>query len=232
MRRLIPLTIVVVCLAGVSSTASAGSPKDPVLRSRPADVALAKTLVLARTDLPAGFRDTGPDRSSSNSSFDCKGVVQPDLHRLVMTADVAGNDFERTDSVSGFTKLNTEITLFRNPVEAEASIGWIVNLPRAKVEACLASVFRAALPKTAKTRELHTTVDHRTIGDLHLEMWELQWQLQQAGRWVPVDVLIAAFRRGRALEMLLALNAGSGLDSALVTDLSRTISSRLVQASI
>jgi hypothetical protein len=232
MRRFVAALVTVFACAGLASLASAASPRDPVLHKRPADVALAKRLLLAKTDLPAGFRDAGPDRSGSNSNVDCKGVVQPDLHRLVMTADVSSHDFERTDPVDGFTQVRTEATLFMNAAEAEASIAWLVKLPKATLERCFATAVRAGLPKTAKTAGFHLTVVHRASGELHRDIWQLQMRFERSGVWFPVELVIGGYRRGRALEMLMVVNAAGELDPALMAELSDTVSARLTRATV
>ena len=226
------LVALAACLAGPASVAAAGSPKDPTLHRVAADVALAKTLLIAKRDLPAGFRDTGPDTSGNGSDDDCKGVVEPDLHRLVMQADLTSHDFDLTDSATGFTQVSTEATLFRSAREATASMAWFTSLPKSKLHACFEAAFRAGLPKSAKTQGFRLDVTRRTISDLHLGIWEMGLRLQKNGTWVPVDFVIASYRRGRALEMLLAVNAGGGLDPTLMRTISETITSRLFHANV
>lgn len=231
MRRFVPPILVVLTLSGLASVASARSPKDPVLRSRPADVSLARSLLLAKADFPPGFRDAGPDRSGSGN-FDCNEVAQPDLHRLVMTADVSSHDFQRTDPVTGFTQVSTEATLFVNATEAQAGIAWLANLPRAKLSDCFAAAFRAGLPKTAKMAGFHLTALQRAIGPLHIYVWELQLRVQRNGAWIPVDFVIGDYRRGRGIATLVALQVGGALDPSLTTQLSRTFGTRLATAAI
>ena len=233
LRRFVLAVVVVVGVSVAASVAYARSPKDPVLRSRPADVALAKTLLLGASDLPEGFRDAGVDRSSgSNGSVDCKGVVEPDLHRLVMTADVTSHDFERTDSVSGFTQVSTEATLFESAAEAQTGIAWLVSLPKAKLDSCFSSMIRAGLPKTAKTAGFHLTVARRTIGGVQIFVWELQVQFERNGSWTPIDMVIAGYHRARALEMLMVVSGGRGLDPTVMTAFSRTLTTRLAHAAL
>ena len=226
------LVALAACLAGPASVAAAGSPKDPTLHRVAADVALAKTLLIAKRDLPAGFRDAGPDTSGNGSDDVCKGVVEPDLHRLVMQADLTSHDFDLTDSATGFTQVSTEATLFRSAREATASMAWFTSLPKSKLHACFEAAFRAGLPKSAKTQGFRLDVTRRTISDLHLGIWEMGLRLQKNGTWVPVDFVIASYRRGRALEMLLAVNAGGGLDPTLMRTISETITSRLFHANV
>ena len=220
------------CLAGSASAAAAGSPKDPTLHRVAADVALAKTLLLGKRDLPAGFRDAGPDTSGNGSDDVCKGVVEPDLHRLVMQADVTSHDFQLTDAATGFTQVSTEATLFRSAREATASMAWFTSLPKSKLQTCFEAAFRAGLPKAAKTQGFRLQVTRRTISDLHLGVWEMGLRFQKNGAWIPVDFVIASYRRGRAIEMLLAVNAGGGLDPALMRTISETITTRLLRAAV
>ena len=220
------------CLAGSASAAAAGSPKDPTLHRVAADVALAKTLLLGKRDLPAGFRDAGPDTSGNGSDDVCKGVVEPDLHRLVMQADVTSHDFQLTDAATGFTQVSTEATLFRSAREATASMAWFTSLPKSKLQTCFEAAFRAGLPKAAKTQGFRLQVTRRTISDLHLGVWEMGLRFQKNGAWIPVDFVIASYRRGRALEMLMAVNAGGGLDPRLMRTVSETITTRLFHASV
>ena len=231
-RCIVVLLAALACVAGVATSAAAGSPKDPTLQRVAADVALAKTFLIAKRDLPAGFRDAGPDTSGNGSDDICKGVVQPDLHRLVMHADETSHDFQRTDTVTGFTQLSTEATLFGSAREATASMAWFSSLPKSKLQACFQAAFRAGLPKSAKTSGFTLDVTHRTVSDLHLGIWEMGLRLQKNGSWIPVDFVIASYRRGRVIEMLLAVNAGGGLDPSLMRTLSETITIRLLRAPV
>jgi hypothetical protein len=173
------------CLAGSASAAAAGSPKDPTLHRVAADVALAKTLLLGKRDLPAGFRDAGPDTSGNGSDDVCKGVVEPDLHRLVMQADVTSHDFQLTDAATGFTQVSTEATLFRSAREATASMAWFTSLPKSKLQTCFEAAFRAGLPKAAKTQGFRLQVTRRTISDLHLGIWEMGLRFPEERRLDP-----------------------------------------------
>ena len=231
MGRRLALLAALACLVPATA-AAARSPKDPTLHAAPADVALAKTFLIARHDLPAGFRDTGPDTSGSSSDDLCKGVVQPDLHRLVMTADVSSHDYQRTDAATGFTQMTTEAGLFRTRGEAIESLRWFLALPKSKIESCFAEAVRKGLPKTAKTRGFRLQVAHRAVGDLHLDVWEVVVRVQRNATWIPVDLVVAAYRRGRALETLTAVNVGGGLEQALMRGVSRTITTRLLRASV
>lgn len=226
------LVALAACLAGSAGVASAASPKDPTLRRVAADVALAKSFLIAKRDLPAGFRDAGPDASGNGSDDICKGVVQPDLHRLVMHADVTSHDFERTDGTTGFTQVSTEATLFRSAREATASMAWFTSLPKSKLQACFEAAFRAGLPKSTKTQGFRLDITRRTISDLQLGIWEMGLRFQKSGTWIPVDFVIASYRRGRALEMLLAVNAGGGLDPTLMRTISETVTMRLFHAKV
>jgi hypothetical protein len=226
------LVALAACIAGSASVAAAGSPKDPTLHRVAADVALAKTLLIVKRDLPAGFRDAGPDTSGNSSDDVCKGVVQPDLHRLVMHADVTSHDFEQTVTATGFTQVSTEATLFRSAREATASMAWFTSLPKATLQACFEAAFRAGLPKSTKTQGFRLDITRRTISDLHLGVWEMGLRFQKNGAWIPVDFVIASYRRGRAIEMLLAVNAGGGLDPALMRTISETITTRLLRAAV
>ncbi len=226
------LLALAVCVAGSGSVGPPRSPKDPTLQRVGADVPLAKTHLLGKRDLPAGFRDTGPDTSGNGSDDVCKGVVEPDLHRLVMQADVTSHDFELTDAATGFTQVSTEATLFRTAREATASMAWFTSLPKAKLQACFEAASRAGLPKSAKTQGFRLDVTRRTNSDLHLGFREMGLRFQKNGAWIPVDFAIACYRRGRALEMLMAVNAGGGLDPTLMRTISETITTRLFHASV
>ncbi len=232
MRRRVAAPLALAVLACLGPTAYAASSRDPVLRSRPADVALAKRLVLGRADLPGSFGDAGADTTNSGSDIQCAGVVQPDLHRLVMSADVTSHGFDQTDPVLGYTHLRSEVSLFHAAGDAQASIAWIVGLSHAKLESCFAAAFRSGLPKAAKLSGFRLTSLVRTAGDLHVYVWEMRAQVLASGRVLPVDFALTGYRRGRALEMFMAVNAGAGLDPNLMEQLSRALSARLVQASL
>jgi hypothetical protein len=232
MGRIAIAVTTIACVAGMAAAAYARSPKDPVLHARPADVALAKGLLLGEPDLPAGFRDAGPDRSGSGGAVDCKGVAQPDLHRLVMTADVTSHVFQRVDGVTGFAQVTTEAALFVSAAQAAKSLAWIVTQPKAKLNACFLAAIRSGVPKTAKTAGFRLTILHRTITGVHVDVWEVRVQLKRGSVWIPFDVVIADYRRGRALENLRAVTTGQGLDPATTTALSRAVISRLAAAQV
>jgi hypothetical protein len=213
-----------------AAAASVRSPKDPTLRARPADVALAKQLLIRLSDLPAGFTDKGLDRSGdSNSNFSCPGVTQPDLHRLILTADVNSHQFQRESATTGFSQISSEASLFRSASDAYASVEWIVRLPTSTMQRCLAAVARAGLPNSARPA-IHVTTARRRIGDLRIFTWEIRAVVRNGAVRLPIDVTLGGYLRGRAAIMLTITTAGPPPDLTLIRSLAQTTASRLEHA--
>ena len=75
-------------MALAATAAALAGPRDPRLHKRPADVQLARSLILKQADLPAGFVDKGRQKQDASSTPDLP-CTQPNLHALVMTATSA-----------------------------------------------------------------------------------------------------------------------------------------------
>ena len=228
--RIVALTAVLaVALAGATG-AGARSPKDPTLRTKPADVRLARTLLVTRADLPAGiaFVDKGIDKSS-NADFQCKGVQEPDLHRLVETAEIDGHTFE-AKSAAGFTQVQSSASIFRSAREAAVAVGALRSLSSAAAKRCFAAAIRKGLPGGTSISQFRFKPLRRTVGGLKLLVWEISLQVQAGGRALPMDLVMAFYERGRAVPMLMLMNAGTGVDPTLARSLSAGMVAKLETA--
>lgn len=222
------LLVVAAAALVAAAGASARSPKEPTLRPRAADVRVAHGLLVTRSDVPAGFVDKGVDRSG-DGTFRCKGLQQPDLHRLVETADVDGHTFEGAGA-TGFTQIQSSASLFRSRREAATAVDAFRRVPTSTMRRCFAVAFRSGLPKGARVGPFRVTPIRRTTGDLRLLVWEIRTKLYAVARWVPVDMVLAFYERDRAVSLLMLTNAGGGIDSATARDLSAGMAARLEAA--
>ncbi len=66
--RRFALVLLTVGVALAATAAALAGSKDPQLHKRAADVRLAKSLILKRADLPAGFVDKGPEKNSGRDA--------------------------------------------------------------------------------------------------------------------------------------------------------------------
>jgi hypothetical protein len=106
------LVLLTAAVALAAATAALAGSKDPQLHKRPADVRLAKSLIMTSRDLPAGFVDKGPQKQDSSPTPDIPCSV-PNLHALVMTADVSSHNFVRKGT--GYAEASSEATFFTRP---------------------------------------------------------------------------------------------------------------------
>jgi hypothetical protein len=223
------LAVALGALVVSASAAAARSPTDPTYRPRAADLRVARKLVLTRADVPRTFADGGIENSSGGNDFGCKS---PDLHRLVETADVDGHTFRRQGGTTGFTVIVSEASVFRSAGEAQRSFDWVNGYGSATITRCFTAAFRAGLSKDAKMAALHVTPLHRTSGDIELIGWEIRTKIEAYGVWLPVEMRLTGYRRGRALTVLMMTNAGPGLEAGLVGALSDAVTAKLARTPV
>jgi hypothetical protein len=231
-ERFLPLGLLLLALLMVPA-ALARSPKDPLYRPNTADLRLARSVLLTTADLPSSFTDAGIDRSldQSDGSTCQKTVRQPDLHRLVETADLDGHKFERKDEVTGYTAISSNASLFRSPAQAATAFAWLEQLAGRDLSSCFTAAIRSGLPSDAPNPlQARVTPVRRAGKGVKLVGWEIQTQLSSGGQEIPLDVAILYYKRGRAVTTLLEVNGGPGLPTSLLEQTSQAVTHKLLHA--
>lgn len=225
-RRSLLGSLVALLLVGSALTAATAlaGPNDPQLRPRTADVKLAKTLVLSRSELPGGFVDKGPQKQTSVApNVPC---AEPNLHALVMTADVNSHRFVRSRTGS-YAELDFEGTFFRHPADAEKAVGSMMSKA---IGSCLKGYVVAGFDKGAKGKakivSTHVTPLSEAIGDLHVRMWDLNLAFQVRGITLRAELVLAFYRRGRVVSSMMMDTLG-GLSELEAKDVSESVTVRL-----
>ena len=223
MRRLIG-SLCLALIMIVPTLALAGrSPKDPQLQPRAADIKLAKSLLVTRSDLPAGFIDKGA-QGSGNGSAGEPGCI-PSLHSLAATADVNGHTFDRNGSEDS---ISSGATFFLTSQQAGTAIAAVSNV---KTGRCLKTVLISQLHKslgnkvTLKVRVVPLAV---SSGEFRLTAWDVILTMKAKGRTIGGELLVAFYRRGRVVSNL-DISTFGGLTSADAAKLSKAVATRLLQ---
>ena len=87
--RVLALLVGLLAVAAAPAAASR-DPRSPRLRPVPADVRIAKGLILLKADLPRGFHTFSSGASPNNNVGSCSRKTDPDLSALTETAEVYG----------------------------------------------------------------------------------------------------------------------------------------------
>lgn len=226
--RVTRIALIPAALAGVlaltASATAARSPHDPTLRTVAVDAGVAKTLLITKADVPTGFVDKGVD-SSGDTGPACSSY-DPDLHRLVETAEVDGHNFERT-SGTGYSLVSSGAAVFRSRADAVAD--WNAIVANAKVTACIRELMVKGFGKLALTGVRIVPVDLKA-NEMSIRIWELTAAAHENGRSIPLDIVLGFYLEGRAASNLLLVGAGAGFDPHQAELLSARASRRLVLA--
>lgn len=208
----------------VAAAAFAG-PKDPRLHRRPADVKRAKALTMKLHDLPTGFVDKGRQKNDSGP-MPAVPCAEPNLHALVMTADVESHDFARSRSAS-FSEASSEATFFRRPAEAQKLV--TVMTSRRMGRCVKKFVVRSASKSTngaMKIVSVRLVPISESVRDLHTRIWDMFLAFKANGVVFHDELVLAYFRRGRVLSFVM-LNSLNGLTEAEAKNISETLTRRL-----
>jgi len=223
MCRLALLALTVgVALAG--TTAALAGPRDPQLHKRAADVRLAKSLILKRADLPAGFVDNGPQKSSGPTpDLPCP---EPNLHALVMTADASSHNFVRKHP-GAYAETATGASFFLRAAQAERAVAAITSK---KLGPCLKQAVIKGASKgangTLKVVAAHGTPISESVVDMHIKLWDILVTFSVKGHVVRDEVVLGFFRRGRVVSTLL-VNSLNGLTENESKNISEKMTFRL-----
>jgi hypothetical protein len=222
MGRAVLLTLAAVVMLVVAADAFAG-PRDPRLHKRPADVARAKALILKLGDLPAGFVDKGPQKNDSGPTP--PGCAEPNLHALVVTADVSSHNFEREQG--GFAEALSETSFFVRPAQAQTAVAASTN---SKLTRCIKEAIVASAKKSSggamtivSTRLVPISA---TVGDFHTKIWDIFVTFKTRGLVFRDEMALAYFRRGRVVSFVM-LNSINGLTDEEAKNISERLTARL-----
>jgi hypothetical protein len=212
---------------GVALTAAAAAlagPNDPRLHKRAADVRMAKTLILKRADLPAGFVDKGPQKNSGPTpDVPCQ---EPNLHALVMTADVSSHDFVRQHA-GAYAETSSEASFFLREAQAVKAVAAVTN---PKLATCLKkAVIKSATKSsngTLKVVSAHVTPISESVADLRVKLWDILVAFKVQGHVLHDELVLAYFRRGRVVSSLM-VNSLNGLTEEESKNISQTLTVRL-----
>lgn len=223
-RRIALLALAVAAVLAVAAAAFAG-PRDPRLHKRPADVTRAKTLIMKLRDLPAGFVDKGPEKSSGPTPAGCS---QPNLHALVMTADVSSHKFVRAHA-GAYAVALSEVTFFVRPAQAQRAVAAVTT---SKMGRCLKEAAVEGAKKSANGAL--TIVSARavpiseSVADMHDKFWDIVVTARVHGLLLHDELVLAYLRRGRVVSIVM-LNSLNGLTEAEAKNISETLTLRLAR---
>jgi len=134
------LVLLASCVAASVAVAANGKPKEAF---RPADQALAKSIVLTRADLPAGTWKG--ERSSSGGGFQCPGF-KVDQSDLTITGRSSGYEF--TSEGSG-SFVSSTAGIYVTAAQARTAF---LRIARPGLGRCLANLFEQGVGTSAKVR--------------------------------------------------------------------------------
>lgn len=222
-RRLVLLVLATAVMLAVTAAAFAG-PNDPQVRPRAADVRIAKTLIMKRSDVPAGFADKGPQKNSGPTpDIPC---TEPNLHALVVTADVSSHRFVRTHTGS-YAEVSSDASFFLRPAQAQRAVSAVTST---RFGNCVKTAVVKSVNKTGKGKykiiSSHLTPISENVGDLHANFWDMFLTFEANGRTFRDELVLAFLRRGRVVSNLM-LNSLNGLTEEEAKGISEKLTLRL-----
>jgi hypothetical protein len=217
------LVVLAVAVALAAAAAALAGSKDPQLHKRAADVRLAKSLILKRADLPAGFADKGPDKSSGPVPDVCP---QPNLHSLVMTSDVSSHNFVRKSS-GGYGEVSSGASFFLRPAQAQKAVAVVTSK---KMGPCLKQAVIKGASKGShgvlKVVSTHVTPISESVVDMRIKLWDIVAVFKVKGHLVQDELVLGYFLRGRVVSSLM-VNSLHGLSESESRDISEKLTFRL-----
>jgi hypothetical protein len=222
-RRVLLLALAAAVMLAVATVALAG-PNDPQLHKRPADVTRAKTLIMSLRDLPSGFVDKGPVKNQSSTTP--PGCSEPNLHALVMTADVSSHKFVRTRAGS-YAEVASEASFFLSPAQAQTAVAAVTT---SKIGRCLKeAVIEGAKKSSGGAMTIvsaHVVPLSESVADMHDKFWDVLVTFKAHGLVFRDELVLAYLRRGRVVSNLV-LNSLNGLTESEAQSISERLTRRL-----
>lgn len=175
-------------------------------------------------DLPAGFVDKGKQKNSGPTpNLPCK---EPNLHALVMTADVGSHDFVRARTGS-YAEATSEATFFLRAAQAQRAVAAVTSN---RIGRCLKTFVLKSVNKSAGGK--FTIVSARlvpiseNVGDMHARLWDMFLTFKVHGLLFRDELVLAYFRRGRVVSNLM-LNSLNGVTQDEAKSISEKMTLRL-----
>jgi len=192
---------------------------EPKERLVAADQAIAKSLLLTRADLAAGFKASKPDPETEGPQ--CKALDESDL---TVTGNAESPVFTTQDPV--LVRVSSFAMLYRTA--AEASTSWRRGTSEAGFR-CAASYFKRSFNDgTTRFGSLRWIpfphVAPRTIA------LRLRFSVMQNGQWFPVVLDVVVLQRGRMQTEVVFARAGRPVSSAEREAVARLLAGRLAGA--
>jgi hypothetical protein len=160
------------------------------------DAATVHALLLASSDLPAGFKDNG-----STPSNRCFSPVAPG-----MTVQAESHQYEK-DTGSTDTVVQSASALYGSHAEAAGAFQKLYGSKTAPT--CVYASFTKQLPKNEKASNLRLIPIKTTIGTLRVVVWDINFRLTRGTNTAPVEIAVTGYLRGRAMTQLLFAVVGT-----------------------
>jgi hypothetical protein len=209
--------LVVLAALALAGGASARDPKQPQQRHTAADTRLARSIVIKRTDLAAGWKAVPQSRPGPPCS------VEPNESKLVQTARIDPTFVSK----DGFLSLGTEVDVFRTAAMAQED--WRLSTLKS-VSTCLLESTRGQLGKKETVRVISVM---RLAAPSHGERsFHYQIIMEVHGKQVvPFVTDLLAIGIGRISVVLHAVTIGAPPLASELSPLTALLAKRLVAAS-
>jgi hypothetical protein len=206
-------------LAATGALAASGEPREALTR---ADMAKARSIVLALRDLPGTGWKAERNTGSDDDPFRCPGF-EPDLADLVKTGEAESPNFSQPSG----TFVSSMATLFRTTAQADRGFDRVV---KPGLTRCLARILESESGGNVKLRVVSTTqVGHPRVG-AELRAMRVRVLVTAAGQDVPVVLDLVLFRVARANIAFMAVGIGAPFPTAAERSLVATLARRAAAA--
>jgi hypothetical protein len=208
--------VVAVLGTAVLSATALAAEGDPQKRHTPADTAKARSIVLKRGDLGAGWkRDTSPD---TDDDLACS-YYDPDQSDLVETGSAEGN-FE-----SQIAFVASEASIYRTAAQAQTA--WSRAAKR-ELARCFGELLAKELRReVGQVRIVRAGVLPFPRVAPQTAAWRIVARITESGRTLPLTVDLIALRRARIIVLLGVIQFGPTPQAAAERQLARLLASRM-----
>jgi hypothetical protein len=210
----------------VGSAAGARSPHEPTYRPVPADVKVAKSLLLRAHDLTSGFRAAPP----TDEYFRCTSY-DPDLSHLVTTGEGVGRAYERNTALAHLG-IQTFSYVFGTTKEANSFWRWSFNDRRNGQ--CLSEVIKHSLEKlpSVQGQKITWTLKKPEIQRLsragqRAVFWSVAPVLSVGDISVVMEMSVLGFISGRSTVFAVLTSVGDSKSGTVVEKILVTLTDRL-----
>jgi hypothetical protein len=206
--RILAAALVVVAAAAPAALA-ARKPTDPKLVPNPADVKIARELLLTRAEAGSGFSVV---KQSSGGDTDCAGYKEPDMHLLTETAEVSGPELD--NKAFGAT-VASAASVF---VSADQATKAFQALKAKALGSCLLAELKSKGMQNGRVVPIRLVV-----GRLEMFAWDVNGALTAHGKTVPFEATLIGYRYSRALSLLMV----GGIPTAALEQKAKELSARM-----